>query len=106
MPVSSFFSPPEKKLAERRMACPPKVRKTQGHQHRLEDIPQAEIDEKIAVVQRPQTDEQSARVSFRGASWPAKSDRRKSGSLLCKKGTLVRVICQQGNTLIVEALEN
>ena len=102
----SFSPPPRKESVERRMAQPPDVRKSQGHQHRLEDIPQAAIDEKIAVVQRAQSGNRAARVRFRGGSWRAKSDRRTSCDLICEPGTLVRVLCQQGNTLIVEVLRS
>lgn len=87
-----------KRPAERRMAQKFAIKRS-GHS---DGIPQIPTEENIAVVQYSERSGRSARVLFRGVSWRAKYDRRADRTLACEPGTSVRVICQQGNTLIVE----
>lgn len=107
MSAFSFSFNPEKRLVERRMAQSPddsRQRHQRGYHTRLEEITQVPVEEDLAVVQRGRRCDRSARVMFRGVSWRARYDRRVPREQIGEPGTSVRVICQQGNTLIVESV--
>lgn len=64
------------------------------------DLPQVPVETDIATVEYDIDHSPFLRVRFQGVSWRARCNQSFSYEL----GMKVRVVCRQGNTLIIEAI--